>query len=99
MQEAKHTPGYRLRWKKDDPERGLARITAGPRASTLRDANGTVFARVQAHQRSRLAWFWVAGWEGGIPHRNTCGEPPLSEMGAKSAALSYVKAAIAEATQ
>lgn len=100
MSAAKHTPGVRLRWRKDEPERGLARIGSGPRSSTLRDANGTRFAVVQALSHRRFGageWFWVAGWESGVPHRNTCNEGPLTEADAKAAALAYVRAALAKA--
>lgn len=100
--EAKHAPGYRLRWRKNEPLRGLARIVAGPRGSTLFDANGTRFATADALHATfgGDSWYWVAGWESSVPHYNSCDEKKrLSEREAKAAALAYVRAAIAKATQ
>ena len=98
--EAKHAPGYRLRWRKDEPVRGLARIGAGPRGSTLFDANGTRFATVNTLRRGVGSWYWVAGWGAVSPRYNSCNEQrSLTEVEAKAAALAYVRAALAKATQ
>lgn len=95
-----HTP-KRLRWKLDPQETGLRRITAGPRGSTLRDENGIRYATVAAVGRryENGGWYWVAGWGSGVPHMNTCGSPVDTVEEAKSAALAYVRAAIATTKQ
>lgn len=87
-----------LRWKKEPPERGLRRVIAGPQSSSLWvdvDAETKVrAAMVSTHGRSPTQWYWVAGWaasQHGVPHKNTCAEPPLTEVEAKAAAMAYVK--------
>lgn len=83
----------RLRWKKDKRDKGLAGVAAGPIPSTLRIDGAVIAAVVYSHNRSHSKWYWVAGWDArdrGVPHKNTCNEPPLSEEGAKAAALAYV---------
>jgi hypothetical protein len=95
-----HTPGYRLRWRLDEKETGLRAVIAGPRGSTLRDANGTRYATVGAIKRGcdYLGWFWVAGWESSVPNQNTCNVPVETCEEAKKQALDYVRAAVAKAT-
>jgi hypothetical protein len=39
----------------------------------------------------------VAGWDSGIPKKNTVDEPVGSESEAKAAAMAYVKKCLAEA--
>lgn len=81
-----------LRWKKDEAQKGLARIAAGPRGSTLQDGD-VRFATVSAlrgHRMQARGWFWVAGWGSGIPHKNTCDEPASDEATAKAQAMAYV---------
>ena len=90
-----------LRWKKDEPERGLARVMAGPRGSALRDG-GHVIARVavcyEGWGRVRKGWFWWANSpQHGVPLKNTAGEPVADEATAKAQALAYVKQCLAEA--
>ena len=79
----------RLRWKKQEPIRGLARIGASPRGSDLRDSDGKVYARTSNHNYA--GWYWVAGWDSDIPHKNTCGTLLKSEFEAKSQAMEYVR--------
>lgn len=79
-----------MRWKKNQRPSGLAGVCAGPQGSTLR-VDGVMAATVYSHNRSATEWYWVAGWDMGIPHKNTCGEPPQSEADAKAAAQAYVK--------
>ena len=82
-----------LRWKKDERETGLRAITAGPRSSKLH--NGTdSFATVNAHSTRHTGitgWYWAASSHGSVPFRNTAGEKPLTEAGAKAEAAAYVK--------
>lgn len=81
-----------LRWRKDPPERGLARIAAGPRGSTLFRDGAVRCATVSAIGRSSAQWFWVAGWGcEGVPYRNTCDQPVTTEAQAKADAMAYVK--------
>jgi len=87
----------RLRWKMEPRETGLRPVVAGPRASWLTDGEKR-YACVSSHGRSSVRWYWVAGWDSGIPLRNTCGDPPLSLDEAKAAAMAYVKAALATGT-
>ena len=84
-----------LRWKKDPAPTGLARVTAGPRGSSLRIDGGMRVATVRCRWsllNPVKEWFWVAGWEHpDIPHRNTCNEPSPTEADAKAEALAYVR--------
>lgn len=89
-----HTP-KRLRWKLDPAETGLRRIVAGPRGSTLRDESGTRYATVATVGRRHGApWYWVAGWESGVPYMNTCRDPVATVDEAKAEALAHVRAAL-----
>ncbi|WP_238925130.1 hypothetical protein [Achromobacter insuavis] len=78
-----------MRWKKEPKETGLRAITAGPRSSTLRNAAGVRHATVTALRGG--GWYFVAGWESGLPHLNTCSTPVATEAEAKAAAMAYVK--------
>lgn len=81
-----------LRWKLDPRAKGLRAVCAGPRGSTLRDADGVRYATV-SHLYSQCAggWFWVAGWGSSVPHKNTCNEPVATADQAKAAAMAYVQ--------
>ena len=82
-----------LRWKKNPRETGLRASGEGPRGSKLRDGE-KVFASVSAHSTrhtGRTGWFWVAGWDSGVPYYNSCSDPGLTEDEAKAAAMAYVK--------
>jgi len=79
-----------LRWKLAPKETGLRAIGAGPRPSWLTDGK-TRYACVSSLGKSAARWFWVAGWDSAVPHRNTAGEAPLSLDEAKSAAMAYVR--------
>ena len=81
----------RLRWKLDPKVTGLARVVAGPRGSTLRDESGKRYATVGAMGRWRDGWYWVAGWESGVPYKNTCNATCATVEEAKAQALAYVK--------
>lgn len=85
----------KLRWKKQEAERGLAGIGAPPRGFIYHDGENT-FASVNAlgggwHMPLK-GWYWVAGWSAGIPHKNTCGTPCETPEEAKKQAQEYVKA-------
>lgn len=99
MSESKHTPGFRLRWRKNPRERGLSAIGAGPPGSSLYDANGTRFATASAFRSGSTTkgWYWVAGWESGIPHKNTYASLVATEDDAKRDAIAYVRACLAKA--
>lgn len=77
-----------LRWKYNKKQTGLSAIGAGPLGSYLHDGE-TKFATVSA-TRSK-GWFWVAGWDSGIPYKNTCNCAVATEAQAKADALEYVK--------
>lgn len=79
-----------MRWKMADRETGLRAIGAPPRSHWLRDGDRRI-ACVSPINRSGSGWYWVAGWDSGIPYRNTCGEPVQTAEDAKAAALAYVK--------
>jgi hypothetical protein len=83
----------KLRWKKHEPERGLARIGAGPRGSKLHDGKKQYagVAALGGGWRGEVErWFWVSGWDSDVPYKNTCQTPVSTEAEAKKAALEYV---------
>lgn len=88
-----------LRWKKNSPERDLARVAAGPRGSTLRDGDEK-FATVNAARvqlGSYKGWYWVARNDAhGVPLMNTCNRVCEDEATAKEQAMAYVKKCIKE---
>lgn len=84
----------RLRWKMEPRETGLRAIFAGPRSSELHD--GTKRYAMVFAIRTRVGhydggWYWVAGWDSDVPHKNTCNAPVATEVEAKAAAMAYVK--------
>ncbi len=85
-----------LRWKKNPSPTGLARIGAGHPGYTLTEG-GVRFAMVCALSKG-AGWYWVAGWESGIAHINTCQTPVVDADAAKGAALTYVLKCLAAAT-
>jgi hypothetical protein len=89
--------GKNLRWKKNEPERGLRAVAAGPRGSKLSDQDGTHYASVSALRISLgrySGWYWVAGWGSTVPHFNSCDKPVATEAEAKAEAMAYVKRAL-----
>lgn len=84
----------RLRWKKNTPPRGLARVGYGPIGSKLTDGV-TEYASVNAkkHPRDSSGWYWVA--MSPLPWKNTCDTPCETESQAKKEAQEYVRAQIA----
>ena len=79
----------RLRWKKNPEEKGLFRIGAGPRGSVYHDGEKQ-YASVSASggdwRKPLAGWYWVAGWDSGIPYKNTCNELCPTEAEAKKQA-------------
>lgn len=81
----------RLRWKREEPARGLASVGAGPRSSWLHDGEKR-YACVSALGRGINApWYWVSGWDSGVPRENTYDRPVATEAEAKRQALDHVK--------
>lgn len=80
----------RLRWKKDPAETGLRRVTAPPLGSRLHDGSKT-YARVSALGRfGEEGWFYVIGWDSGLPYYNSHKEPSMTEQQAKDDAMERV---------
>ena len=77
----------RLRWKREKRETGLAAIAAGPRGYFYHDGDKK-YATVNAHGGK---WYWVAGWNSNVPHKNTYDNPCRSIEEAKQQASEYVK--------
>ena len=85
-----------LRWKKNEPPTGLARVWYGAIGSKLRIDGETQVASVNAHKNpmdEKKGWYWVAVCqERGVPHYNSCNETPCeTEKEAKDAAMKYVR--------
>lgn len=78
-----------LRWRKNPRETGLRAVCAGERGSTLYKDKTLRCATVSTLRNG--GWYLVAGWESGVPHKNTCGEPIGTEQEAKNIAMDYVK--------
>lgn len=77
-----------LRWKKNEPLRGLMRIGAGPRGSKLRDGDVELASVAALWKDNRVVgWFWTAR----NPFINTCNAPCPDEATAKAQAMAYVK--------
>lgn len=93
----------KLRWKKEPRETGLLAVgrDSSKRSSWLHDGS-TRYACVSSLGYSVLGrsdgWYWVAGWDSGVPYKNTCGTPVDTEAEAKAQATAYVKQHI-EATK
>ena len=79
-----------MRWKMAERETGLRAIGAPPRSHWLRK-DGKRLACVSPIDRRGSGWYWVAGWDSGIPHMNTCGSPEETVEAAKAAATAYVR--------
>lgn len=90
-----------LRWKKNPLPTGLAGVCARPQGSTLRDGERryatTEYIDNRFDKTRKVGWFWVAGWQSGVPHRNTHKEPVADEATAKAAAMQYVRAHLNQA--
>ena len=82
-----------LRWRNNPKPQGLARVAAGPQGSGLYEGD-IKFATVSAlgGRGEARGWYWVAGWDSDVPHKNTCDDPVATEPEAKEQAKAYVKA-------
>mgnify|MGYP001591236308 CR=1 FL=1 len=81
-----------LRWRKDPRETGLRAVVAGPRGSGLYD--GIIkYATVNAMGRysGKEGWYYVCGWNSGVPHFNSCDKLCADEATAKAEAMAYVR--------
>jgi hypothetical protein len=84
----------KLRWKMEERETGLRAVGAGPRGFYFHDGN-KVYARVSAlggdWKRPLVGWYWVAGWDSDVPHKNTGDSPLPTSLEAKKQAAEYVR--------
>lgn len=84
----------RLRWKKKKRPTGLAAIGSAPPGYIYHDGEKQ-YASVSPLSGGRRGavrgWFWVAGWDSDIPHKNTCDTPCETVDEAKRQAAAYVK--------
>ena len=86
----------RLRWKREQPEHGLARVCQSPRGYDLR-LGGVKVGSVRPLRVGFAdydGWFWVACHAVlGIPWRNSAaaGHPRMTMVEAKAACESYVR--------
>ena len=82
-----------LRWKLNQKETGLRAVGAGPRGYMYHDGK-KIYASVSplgGNWREPLrGWYWVAGWDSGVPHKNTCKAPCETPEEAKKQAAEYV---------
>lgn len=82
----------RLRWKKHEKATGLAAVGAGPRGSDFWDGE-KIYASVYCHSTrhtGKTGWYWVAA-QHGVPWKNTCNDPGLTEEDAKKQASEFIK--------
>ena len=83
-----------LRWKKNEPERGLARVGAGPRGSVLRDGEkeyATVSASGGGWRGPIKGWYWTCSTDAVGQYMNTCNDLAPDEKTAKAQAMAFVK--------
>lgn len=82
----------KLRWKKEPSETGLRAVGQGPRGYRYHDGEKQ-YASVSplgGGWRPMRGWYWVAGWDSDVPHKNTCNEPVATPEEAKEQAAAYV---------
>lgn len=68
----------RLRWKKEAAETRLRRVGAGPRGFIYHDGEkryASVSALGEDWRGPLRGWYWVAGWDSNVPHKNTRNTP------------------------
>jgi hypothetical protein len=83
----------RLRWKKEPKETGLRAVGAGPRGFVYYDGEkqyASVYPLGGGLRGPVTGWYWVAGWDSDVPHKNTCGNPCSTPEDAKKQAEKYV---------
>lgn len=84
----------KLRWKKEPPVTGLASIGSGPRGSEFHDGEKlyAVVSAIGGGWRGGVkGWYFVAGWDGDMPLKNTWSRPVATEAEAKLDAETYVR--------
>lgn len=82
----------RLRWKKNAPPRGLARVGYGAIGSKLTDGIDEYASVAELKGRHRNGgWYWVAPTSARVSYKNTCDEPCATEQEAKAQAESYIR--------
>lgn len=90
-----------MRWKKNPRPTGLMGIGARPQGSTLSEG-GKKYADTNClggyGRQPVQGWYWVAGWQSGIAHKNTCNTPVADEATAKAESMAYVKAELKRLT-
>lgn len=83
----------RLRWKKNTPPRGLARVGYGAIGSKLTDGILEYASVNELKGRNRSGgWYWVALKSEKVTYKNTCDEPCATEADAKIEAAAYIHA-------
>jgi hypothetical protein len=80
-----------LRWKQQERPTGLAAVGARHPGHRLHDGTLTYAIAYPARRGFNPSWYWVAGWDSSVPHKNTCDEPVADAATAKAEALAYVK--------
>jgi len=89
-----------LRWKKNPRPTGLARICSGHPGHALLYVK-IKCAQVAEHSplhTGKSGWYWYARMdELKVPLYNSCNDEPLTEDGAKDAAMNYVRKSLANA--
>jgi hypothetical protein len=80
----------RLRWRREKAATGLASICANPPGWEYHDGEN-LYATVDSINRCGDGWYWVAGWDSDVPHKNTRKSPCDTPEEAKTQATAYVK--------
>ena len=77
----------KLRWKMEPQVVGQRFMLDGKRGFMLHDGK-KVFARICSHG---AGWFWGAGWDSGVPHKNSWPNLCSTAIEAKAQASQYVR--------
>lgn len=80
----------RFSWKRNPPETGLRAVVAWVRGYKLH-RGGVLYATVQPFDARGTRWYYVVGWDSGIPYRNTADDPVDTPDEAKRRAMEYVR--------
>jgi hypothetical protein len=88
----------RLRWKKNPRPTGSAGWCSGNPGHTLRYGGEECASAYEHNPRhsGKRGWYWVARMDDQVPLYNSCNDDPLTELDAKTAAVSYVRKHIAK---
>jgi len=82
----------KLRWKKAPKSSAMRGLEAGYIYHDGTKKYASVSPLYGQNQYAMLGWYWVAGWDSDIPHKNTCNDVPYKTADlAKKAAAEYVK--------